>query len=199
MQLCHVKKKCHGSRTGAARTRPRSRSSRFPPSSSACGPTPRAAVAPPITVTSLERPPCAISGGGSITRPAPSSFTSNGRGVEQPLHAPRLGAERVAAAERLLDVGVPVLRRPDRHAALVLLGQDRAALELVPELGRDREAILRVQRVLELTQERQVSKLSSKGSRIWDGGVGGAPPSRSRSTGAAHYPTFPHFATPFPL
>src|SRR4029078_2920879 len=103
--------------------------------------------------------------------------------VDQALHAPRLRAERVAGAERLLDVGVPVLRRPDRHAALVLLGEDRAALEVVPELGRDREAILRVQRVFELTQKSKVSKLSSELSmdlaRIWDGGVGGAPPSRS--------------------
>src|SRR4029079_7875560 len=57
----------------------------------------------------------------------------------------------------LLGEPVPRRCRPDRDAGLLLLGQNDALSKLRPELCRDRQSVLRVQRVLVLPEKRQAT------------------------------------------
>ena len=99
--------------------------------------------------------------------------------------------QRAAACRRSKSVG-----RPDRDAALDALGEDHALRQRSPELGRDREPVLRVERVVEGAAEGQVRRCGvpcrerEVGPR-WRSGRSPSTPVRY----AAFYPTFPHNAT----
>src|SRR5947207_12946024 len=80
------------------------------------------------------------------------------------------GASRVAALKvaivlvpkgaeppHLLGEPVPRRCRPDRDAGLLLLGENDSLGQLRPELRRDRQPVLRVQRVLVLPEKRQAT------------------------------------------
>src|SRR5437660_6411558 len=74
-------------------------------------------------------------------------------GEEVAMHPPALLAERVEVGEGRLAVVLPALKRPGPDAAVEAARDDDAVVELPPELGREREAVLVVDRVLALREE----------------------------------------------
>src|SRR5437762_4977341 len=74
-------------------------------------------------------------------------------GEEEPLHPPAALAERVQRAEALLDDTLPVLARVREEAAVHAPGHDDPLGEPVPELRRQREPVLVVDRVLVLAEK----------------------------------------------
>src|SRR5579864_1507493 len=76
-----------------------------------------------------------------------------GAGVEVAVHPPSLLAQRVEVGKGRLAVVLPTLERPGPDAAVEAARDDDAVVELPPELGREREAVLVVDRVLVLAEE----------------------------------------------
>src|SRR3954469_23559590 len=101
---------------------------------------------------------------------------------EEAVELARLLRERVQPTERRVHVGVVGLRRPALHAPLDPLREDDTLAQRSPELGRDREPVLRVEGVVEGAAEGHLSSRAPRGEEVdadRGGGVGGAPPPRS--------------------
>src|SRR5215207_3194272 len=64
-----------------------------------------------------------------------------------------LGGHRVQAAERAVDEVLVVGRAPYGDTGFDALGENHTLRERRPELGRDRESVLGVERVIESTAE----------------------------------------------
>src|SRR5438128_2816768 len=76
-----------------------------------------------------------------------------GAGEEEPLHARRLLAERVERREPLVDELVPVRARVCVEAAVHPARDHDPVCECVPELRRERETVLVIDRVLVLAEK----------------------------------------------
>src|SRR4051794_17184511 len=90
-----------------------------------------------------------------VDAPGRVQLHRDGVPVQVALEVARLRAQRVQSRERLLGDPVVVRRRPDLQAALEALDQRDAAGQLGPGLGRHREPVLRVQRVVVVPLEGQ--------------------------------------------
>src|SRR3954451_23769039 len=99
------------------------------------------------------------------------------RGEEQ-LDAPGLRRERVHALQRRGHARVVVRGDPEVDAGIQALGENHAIGERGPELGRDGEPVLRIERVVEGAAEGHCVVMCLRKKLSRDGGVGGAPPSR---------------------
>src|ERR1041385_4698229 len=76
-----------------------------------------------------------------------------GAGEEMSLHLTAFLAQRMEGREGRLAVVVPTRRRPGPEAAIEAPGDDASVLERTPELGREREPVLVIDRVLVFTKE----------------------------------------------
>src|SRR6478672_9938806 len=82
----------------------------------------------------------------------PVELGLRGPGEEVPLHHARVRVERVEAADAIGET-LPVCARIGEEAAVEPPRDDDAVLERSPEPGREREAVLVVERVLMFTQQ----------------------------------------------
>ncbi len=142
-----------------------------------------------------------ISGGGSMMRPAASSWPSKAPAWSRRSSRAGLGSKRVAAAERSArcSCSQPFAGQID-DTGVELLGENRlrpesAPLNLAGIVSRFFASSVYSNCPRNAKPESSPSSLALSGT--WDGGVGGTPPSRSGSTWRPLYPTLSHFATHF--
>src|SRR4051812_10700715 len=109
------------------------------------------------------------------------------RGEEQ-LDAPGLRRERVHALQRRGHARVVLGGAPEIDAGIQALRENHAIGERGPELGRDGESVLRIQRVVEGAAEGYCVVMSVRRRKSRDGGVGGAPPPRLAVCLLPHFP-----------
>src|SRR4029079_19571033 len=72
---------------------------------------------------------------------------------ERALHPPPLLAQRMKRGECGVAVACPAVRRPRPETAVEAAGDDDAVLERLPELGRKRQTVLVVDRMLVFAKE----------------------------------------------